>query len=182
MLLSAPGLPKELWAEALNTTVYLTNRSPTKAVPKDKTPHEMLHGTPPRYRHIKTFGCAAYALKPHAKEEGKMAARSEKLWLIGYDATTICRVWDPVRRVVRTSRDVVFNETELAHMNSLPTRRMKDLLRGQVLAVRHRQRPCQRAIKISCYDEEDPPLPQAHFAQSTHDNQTMRINHRTEKR
>ena len=46
-----------------------------------------------------------------------MAIRSEKLWLIGYDATTIFRVWDPVRRVVRTSRDVVFNETELAHTN-----------------------------------------------------------------
>ena len=114
MLISAPGLPKSLWADAINTTVYLTNRSPTKALPKGRTPHELLYGTIPRYRHIKTFGCAAYALKPHAKHEGKMAPRSEKLWLLGYEASTIFRLWDPVKRAVRISRNVTFNKTELA--------------------------------------------------------------------
>jgi hypothetical protein len=68
----------------------------------------------PRYKHIKTFGCAAYALKPHAKDEGKMAPRSEKLWLLGYEAFTIFRLWDSVKRAVRISRNVTFNETELA--------------------------------------------------------------------
>ena len=119
MLISAPGLPKSLWADALNTTIYLTNRSPTKALPKGRTPHELLYGTMPRYRHIKTFGCAAYALKPHAKHEGKLAPRSEKLWLLGYEATTIFRLWDPVRRIVRTSRNVTFNEVELATTNCI---------------------------------------------------------------
>jgi Reverse transcriptase (RNA-dependent DNA polymerase) len=118
MLISVPGLPKELWAEAVGTSIYLTNRSPTKALPKGKTPHELLYGTMPRYRHIKTFGCAAYALKPHAKDEGKLAPRSEKLWLLGYEATTIFRLWDPVKRIVRTSRNVTFNEAELATTNS----------------------------------------------------------------
>jgi hypothetical protein len=74
----------------------------------------MLYGTVPRYKHIKTFGCAAYALKPHTKDEGKLVLRSEKLWLLGYEATTIFRLWDPVRRTVRTSRDVNFNKAELA--------------------------------------------------------------------
>jgi hypothetical protein len=74
----------------------------------------MLYGTVPRYRHIKTFGCAAYALKPHAKEEGKLASRSEKQWLLGYEAITIFRLWDLVKKIVRTSRDINFNEAELA--------------------------------------------------------------------
>jgi len=78
MLLAAPGLPKALWEEAIATSIYLTNRSPTKALPKGKTPHEMLYGTVPRYRHIKTFGCVVYALKSHIKEKGKLALRSEK--------------------------------------------------------------------------------------------------------
>ena len=73
MLLAAPGLPKALWEEAIATSIYLTNRSPTKALPKGKTPHEMLYGTMPRYRHIKIFGYAAYALKPHIKDESKLA-------------------------------------------------------------------------------------------------------------
>jgi hypothetical protein len=114
MLLAVPGLSKALWEEAIVTSIYLTNRSPIKALPKGKTLHEMLYGTVPRYRHIKTFGCAVYALKPNAKDEGKLAPRSEKLWLLGYEATTIFRLWDPVRRTVRTSRDVNFNEAELA--------------------------------------------------------------------
>jgi hypothetical protein len=92
MLLAAPDLPKALWEEAIATSIYLTNRSLIKALPKSKTPHEMLYGTVPRYRHIKTFGCAAYALKPHAKDEGKLAPRSEKQWLLGYEATTIFRL------------------------------------------------------------------------------------------
>jgi hypothetical protein len=78
MLLAAPGLSKVLWEETIATSIYLTNRSPIKALPKGKISHEMLYGTVPRYRHIKTFGCAAYALKPHIKEEGKLASRSEK--------------------------------------------------------------------------------------------------------
>ncbi|RZC25344.1 Retrovirus-related Pol polyprotein from transposon TNT 1-94 [Glycine soja] len=38
-MLSNSNLPKSLWAEALNTTVYILNRVPTKAVPK--TPFEL---------------------------------------------------------------------------------------------------------------------------------------------
>jgi hypothetical protein len=92
MLISVPDLSKSLWADTINTTVYLTNRSPTKALPKGRIPHELLYGTMPRYRHIKTFGCAAYALKPYAKAESKMAPRSEKLWLLGYEISTIFRL------------------------------------------------------------------------------------------
>jgi hypothetical protein len=43
-----------------------------------------------------------------------MAPRSAKQWLLGYDATTIFRLWDSVRKRVHTSRDVTFNEAELA--------------------------------------------------------------------
>jgi hypothetical protein len=92
MLLAVPGLFKALWGETIVTSIYLTNRSPIKALPKGKTPHEMLYGTVPRYRHIKTFGYVIYALKPHAKEEGKLIPRSEKQWLLGYEATTIFRL------------------------------------------------------------------------------------------
>jgi hypothetical protein len=113
-LLTAPGLPKVLWGEAIVTSIYLTNRSPIKALLKGKTLYEMLYGTVSRYRHIKIFGYAAYALKSHAKEEGKLALRSEKQWLLGYEAITIFRLWNPVKKIVRTSRDVNFNEAELA--------------------------------------------------------------------
>jgi hypothetical protein len=42
-----------------------------------------------------------------------MALRSEKYWLLDYDAITIYRLWNPVRKRVHISRDMIFNETEL---------------------------------------------------------------------
>ncbi len=42
-----------------------------------------------------------------------MAPRSEKLWFLDYDATTIFRLWDPTKKIVRTARDIIFNEVEL---------------------------------------------------------------------
>src|SRR5450755_1228046 len=111
MLHATSDLPKELWAEAVNTAVYLTNLSPTKAIIKGKTPYELFHGTKPTYKHLRTFGCAAYAIDHHAKS--KFASRSRKMRLLGYDATTIFRLWDPVKEEVRTSRDVIFNELDI---------------------------------------------------------------------
>jgi ribosomal protein S8E len=52
-----------------------------------------------------------------------LAVRSEKLWLLGYDASIIYRLWDPIRRVMRILRDVTFNEAEMAifiNIRSLP--------------------------------------------------------------
>ena len=78
LLQAAPELPRALWAEATNTAVYLTNRFPTKAIPADKIPHELFYGSKPGYKHLRTFGCAAYALDHQAKKAGKMAPRSAK--------------------------------------------------------------------------------------------------------
>src|SRR5271154_4706463 len=42
-----------------------------------------------------------------------MAPRSEKIWLLGYETSTILRVWN-LKKLVRTTKNVVFNEAELA--------------------------------------------------------------------
>jgi hypothetical protein len=60
--------------------------------------------------------CSAKAIT-----EGKMVPRSEKLWLLGYETFTIFRLWDPVKRAVRISRNVTFNKAELAAGPTKPT-------------------------------------------------------------
>lgn len=50
------GLPKEFWAEAVNTAVFLLNRLPTKAV-KGKTSTETWYGYKPSLQNLKIFGC-----------------------------------------------------------------------------------------------------------------------------
>src|SRR5205085_2470575 len=52
-------LPECFWAEAVSTAVYVTNRSPTKAL-RGKTPFEAWSGRRPELSHLHRFGCDAY--------------------------------------------------------------------------------------------------------------------------
>jgi hypothetical protein len=56
----------EFWAEAIQTAVYLKNRSPTKAI-SDMTPLEAWSGNKPKVSHLRSFGCKAYAHVPVQK-------------------------------------------------------------------------------------------------------------------
>ncbi|OAE31541.1 hypothetical protein AXG93_3415s1010 [Marchantia polymorpha subsp. ruderalis] len=60
-MLSHSGLPHGYWGEAIHTTVYLQNRSPSKALLNDKTTHELWHGHKPDLHHLQVFGCTAFA-------------------------------------------------------------------------------------------------------------------------
>jgi hypothetical protein len=111
MLHATSDLPKELWAETVNTAVYLANLSPTKAIIKSKIPYELFHGTKPTYKHLRTFGCATYAIDYHTKS--KFASRSRKMRLLGYNAITIFRLWNPVKEEIHTSKNIIFNELNI---------------------------------------------------------------------
>lgn len=67
-MLAHSKLPESFWAEALNTAVYLRNRSPTKAV-SGMTPYEAWTGTKPRVDGLRVFGCQAFVHVP--KEQRK---------------------------------------------------------------------------------------------------------------
>lgn len=55
------GLTKNYWGDAVLTTNYLRNRSPSKALPTDKTPYELWFQHPPRMSHLRIFGSPAFA-------------------------------------------------------------------------------------------------------------------------
>jgi transposase InsO family protein len=61
-MLKSKGVPSKYWGEAINTAVYLLNRSPTKSL-DGKTPYEAWHGKRPRVDHLRTFGCIAHVKK-----------------------------------------------------------------------------------------------------------------------
>ncbi|KAE8654176.1 E3 ubiquitin protein ligase upl2, putative isoform 2 [Hibiscus syriacus] len=76
------GLPKFLWAEAINTAAYLINRGPS--VPLDgRIPEEVWSKKEINLSHLRVFGCISY---------------------FGY------RFWDYENRKIIRSRDVIFNE------------------------------------------------------------------------
>ncbi len=107
-LLYAQHIPLELWAEAISCTVYVLNRVVAKTSPV--TPYQNWYGTKPDISHLRIFGSSAFIHVPKA-ERRKLDSKSLKCFFVGYSNTQKAyRFWDPVTRVIKISRDVVFDE------------------------------------------------------------------------
>jgi transposase InsO family protein len=108
-MLHHSGLPKTFWAEAVRTAVYIINVTPTTAM-EGKTPQEAWSGVKPSVAHMRTFGCMAHAHVP-AQRRQKWDGKSAKCIFLGYESgSKAYRLYDPVRKVVLKSRDVIFEE------------------------------------------------------------------------
>ena len=102
-------LPYTLWCEAVSTSVYLLNRSPTRAL-ENTTPFERFSGRKPRVKHLKVFGSVCYSLIP-GKLRHKLEATSAIGVFIGYGTCEKgYRILNPATHKVLLSRDVVFDE------------------------------------------------------------------------
>lgn len=67
-MLQGKNLPKFLQAKAINTGVYILNRSPTKAM-EGMTPYEAWFKRKPKVDHFKIFGYIAYSHIPKKNQE-----------------------------------------------------------------------------------------------------------------
>lgn len=105
-------LPKEFWAEAVNTAVYLINRSPTRGL-NGRTPNEIWSGHVPDLSHLRVFGCKAMVHIPKQRRR-KLDPKSRELIFVGYSQETKgYRFIDPVTKKLIKSRDVVFLEHQV---------------------------------------------------------------------
>ena len=96
------------WGEAVVTTVYILNRSPTKAL-DGMTPYEAWHGRKPAVSHLRVFGCLAFAKE--LGHIGKLDDRSTPGVSIGYaEGSKAYRILDLETQRVRMACDVVFDE------------------------------------------------------------------------
>lgn len=119
-MLYTKDLPLELWAEAVNTAVYLLNRTPTKQV-KSSTPFEKWTGRKPNLQHVKVFGCEAYLHVPDNLRK-KLERKSRKFMLVGYDGeSTNYRLYDPHTKEIKVSRNVIFNEASKVNIPRINT-------------------------------------------------------------
>jgi len=73
----------ELWAEAVNTAVYILNRTPTVQAP-NSTPLELWAKKIPHLSHLRTFGAEAYVFTPDILRK-KLDPKRKKMILVGYD-------------------------------------------------------------------------------------------------
>ncbi|XP_026451797.1 uncharacterized protein LOC113352154 [Papaver somniferum] len=108
---------KILRTDRVDTAVYLLNRCPTNCL-NNITPEEAWRGVRPSVRHLKIFGCIAYAHVPKELRK-ELDDKSEKCILVGYSSVTKgYRLYNPEAGKLFTSRDVIFNEDSKWNWNN----------------------------------------------------------------
>lgn len=106
------NVSNELWAEAVSTAVYILNRALPVKQNENVSPFEKWFGQKPKVQHCKIFGCVAYVSIP-SQFRKKWDPKSKKLLFVGFEGQSKnFRLWDPVKRRIRISADVSFNERE----------------------------------------------------------------------
>ena len=106
-MLSNLRLNKSFWAEAINTTCYLVNFSPSTTI-NFKTPIEVWYKKPVEYSMLKVFGCLTY----YHINKGKLKPKAKKEFFMGYgDGVERFWVWFPSERKVILSKDVCLYRT-----------------------------------------------------------------------
>jgi hypothetical protein len=113
-MIKGKNLSNTFWVEAINTAVYLKNRSPTRCL-GNVTPFEALYGSKSAVHNLKVFGCKSFANIP--KENRKnLDAKAIKCIFIGYFSEfKAYKLFDPSTHKVFSSRDVLFHEQEVGN-------------------------------------------------------------------
>jgi hypothetical protein len=108
-MILAQGLGLEFWGKAVNTTVYIKNQCPTKAL-DSKTPQKAWSGKKPDVSRLRVFGCKAFAHVPDEKRT-KLKSKSIPCVFLGYyEGTKAYRLMCVETKKIIKSRDVVFIE------------------------------------------------------------------------
>jgi len=108
-ILTHAGLPEALWPWIAQAAAYILNRRPTARL-KWRTPTEIFLKKPSSLRSLYIIGCKAYVLKKTIPKGDKLSPRVWIGYLVGFQATNIWHIWDPVARRVFSAHDVTFDE------------------------------------------------------------------------
>lgn len=108
-LLIESGLPKIFWAEAVNMSNYLRNRSPTASL-GGKTPFEAWTGEAPDLSELRVFGSRVVYLD-RDPTRGKFDQRGLDGIFLGFsEESKGYRIWSSEKKKVIVRRDVKFVE------------------------------------------------------------------------
>ncbi|GJV23047.1 hypothetical protein Tco_1375742 [Tanacetum coccineum] len=70
------GIPLNMWSGCVLTATYLINKLPTSVL-NGKSPYDLVYNKPPSLKHLRSFGCLAYATILNSHD--KFGSRSEKV-------------------------------------------------------------------------------------------------------
>ncbi|XP_076544682.1 uncharacterized protein LOC117610925 [Osmia lignaria lignaria] len=113
-MLKSSGLPQKFWAEAVVTAGYIKNRTGHSAT-GGIVPLTFWSDRKPSVRHLKVFGCLAYARLP-SQGRRKLDDRAVECIFVGYATQTRgYRLWCPQKQDVITINHVKFVEDKMGY-------------------------------------------------------------------
>lgn len=131
-LLYEANLEKRFWAEAVNTAVYLLNRT-VKSNLNYRTPYELWTGTKPDLRHIRIFGSTVMTHIPREKRR-KWDRKIYKCILVGFSEDVKgYRIYNPSSKSITTSRDVVIIEDTKQSESLIEIEKKEEIERGSLM-------------------------------------------------
>lgn len=123
-LLVGGRIPTSLWPEAVSCAVYLINRLPITNK-NGAIPYCLWHDiSPERFnvKHLRVFGCAAYATLATSLRDGKLSPTSIAGIHVGYDTDHKgYRIYHPPSRKIFVSTQVKFDESHFPLADSQQT-------------------------------------------------------------
>jgi len=109
------GVQEDMWALAAKASTYLHNRVLNKSLEGEMTPYKIWTGRKPHVRHIRIWGCRAWAVVPKQKRK-KWDSKTSECILIGfYDTKNVYQLWDIEKRELVKKRDMIFHKHILGH-------------------------------------------------------------------
>ena len=111
-MLAHAMLSETFWVEALMTTTYVINKSPSTPLDGD-IPQRVWTGKDISYRYLKVFDCLVYVHVVKDKR-GKLDPKTRPCIFLGYgDDEFGYRLWNLQEKKVIRSRDIVFMEEKI---------------------------------------------------------------------
>jgi len=110
---------QDLWADAINTAIYIKNRVTSRALPVGKTPFELWTGNKPDVSHLRVFGSTCWVVLHKSHIDGKFGDKAAKGVFLGYsDGSKAYKVILDDGKVVK-ARSVVFAETNVSEVEEV---------------------------------------------------------------
>ncbi|GJY11854.1 ribonuclease H-like domain-containing protein, partial [Tanacetum coccineum] len=144
-------IPLNMWFECVLTATYLINRLPTSVL-NIKYPYDLVYNKPPSLKHLRSFGCLAYATILNSHD--KFGSRSEKCVLVGYsNSKKGYKLWslDNKQSVQCVNHLNFFNSNTLDDLPEIPN----DDERRNPSPIRHGNSPSHSGSTYAFSNEND---------------------------
>ena len=113
-MLKSAYLPPKFWTEAVTTAAYIKNRVCHSTI-RDQIPFTVWTEKIPSVRHLKAYGCLAYARLPDQGRK-KLDDKAAECIFVGYATQTRgYRLWCPQKEYVIITKHVKFAEDKIRH-------------------------------------------------------------------